>query len=402
MQPLRLRNSGRRLTVLGISVIASATALGPIVVVSSAQAGTSSLTAGSADHHRPASARTLSGKSPIVIGHRGAPGYRPEHTLASYKLAIQLGADFVEPDLVATKDGVLVARHENEISGTTDVAEHPEFAARRTTKTIDGVSVTGWFTEDFTLAELKTLRAVERLPDVRPDNTRYNGRFRIPTFDQVLALVKKQSVVQGHRVGVYPETKHPTYFRSIRLPLEGRMMRDLRQANLATSVNKVFIQSFETGNLRRLDHMTQLPLIQLINSSGAPYDLVAAGDPRTYADLVTAAGLRDIARYADGIGPNKDVVIPRDANGFLLDPTPVVSRAHHVGLLVHLFTFRDENQFLPADFRVGSDPNAKGDAFSEYYAFFNLGIDGLFSDYPDTAIAARDWYFDETTNRLAS
>ncbi|MEJ7629936.1 MAG: glycerophosphodiester phosphodiesterase [Nocardioidaceae bacterium] len=337
-----------------------------------------------------------------MIGHRGAPGYRPEHTLASYKLAIQLGADFVEPDLVATKDGILVARHENEISGTTDVADHPEFASRQTTKSIDGVTVTGWFTEDFTLAELRTLRAVERLPDVRPDNTRYDGRFRIPTFDQVLALVKKQSVVQGHRIGVYPETKHPTYFRSIRLPLEGRMMRDLRQADLAKSVNKVFIQSFETSNLRRLDDMTVLPLIQLINSSGAPYDLVAAGDPRTYADLVTPAGLREIARYADGIGPNKDVVIPRDADGFLLDPTAVVSRAHHVGLLVHLFTFRDENQFLPADFRVGSDPNAKGDAFSEYYAFFNLGIDGLFSDHPDTAIAARDWYFDETTNRRMS
>jgi len=296
---------------------------------------------------------------------------------------------------------VLVARHENEISGTTDVADHPEFAGRRTTKTIDGVSVTGFFTEDFTLAELKTLRAVERLPDVRPDNTRYDGRFRVPTFDQVLTLVKRQSIREGHRIGVYPETKHPTYFRSIRLPLERRMMRDLRQAELARPGSKVFIQSFETGNLRRLDGMTRLPLIQLINSSGAPYDLVAAGDPRTYADLVKPAGLRDIATYADGIGPNKDVVIPRDANGFLLDPSPVVSRAHHVGLLVHLFTFRDENQFLPADFRVGSDPNAKGDAFSEYDAFFDLGIDGLFSDYPDTAVAARDWYFGETTQRQA-
>ncbi|MEJ7705804.1 MAG: glycerophosphodiester phosphodiesterase [Nocardioidaceae bacterium] len=402
MHPLSLSNPRRRLGILGIGIIASATALSPIVALTSAQAGTSSLKAGSSDHHRPDSGRTLSNRSPIVIGHRGAPGYRPEHTLASYKLAIQLGADYVEPDLVATKDGVLVARHENEISETTDVAEHPEFADRRTTKTIDGERITGWFTEDFTLAELRTLRAVERLPDVRPDNTRYDGRFRIPTFDQVLALVNRQSVRQGHRIGVYPETKHPTYFRSIRLPLERRMMRDLRQAELAKPASKVFIQSFETGNLRQLDGMTQLPLIQLIDSTGAPYDLVAAGDSRTYADLVTPKGLREIATYADGIGPNKDLVIPRDEDGYLLDPTPVVSLAHHVGLLVHLFTFRDENQFLPADFQVGSDPNAKGDAFSEYETFFDLGIDGLFSDYADTAVAARDWYYDETTNRQAS
>jgi len=373
--------------------------LSSLAAPTAANAG--STTFSGSDNDRSTAVRTLSGRSPIVIGHRGAPGYRPEHTLASYKLAIQLGADYVEPDLVATKDGVLVARHENEISGTTDVGDHPEFAARQTTKTIDGVSVTGFFTEDFTLAELKTLRAVERLPDVRPDNTRYDGRFEVPTFDEVLALVKQQSAREGRRIGVYPETKHPTYFRSISLPLERRMIRDLRQAELFNPRNKVFIQSFETGNLRRLDGMTNLPLIQLINSSGAPYDLVAAGDPRTYADLVTRAGLRQIATYADGIGPNKDVVIPRDAAGFLLDPTAVVSRAHHVGLLVHLFTFRDENQFLPADFRIGPDPNAKGDAFSEYYAFFDLGIDGLFSDYADTAVAARDWYFDESTNRQA-
>jgi glycerophosphoryl diester phosphodiesterase len=403
MHPLRLNRPRRRLATFGIGLVASATALSPLAAPSAANAGEATVTqtARASSPDRSTAARTLSGRAPIVIGHRGAPGYRPEHTLASYKLAIQLGADYIEPDLVATKDGVLVARHENEISGTTDVADHPEFAGRRTTKTIDGVSVTGFFTEDFTLAELKTLRAVERLPDVRPDNTRYDGRFRVPTFDQVLTLVKRQSIREGHRIGVYPETKHPTYFRSIRLPLERRMMRDLRQAELARPGSKVFIQSFETGNLRRLDGMTRLPLIQLINSSGAPYDLVAAGDPRTYADLVKPAGLRDIATYADGIGPNKDVVIPRDANGFLLDPSPVVSRAHHVGLLVHLFTFRDENQFLPADFRVGSDPNAKGDAFSEYDAFFDLGIDGLFSDYPDTAVAARDWYFGETTQRQA-
>lgn len=339
------------------------------------------------------------GEVPIVIGHRGASGYRPEHTLAAYKLAIQLGADYVEPDLVATKDGVLVARHENEISTTTDVADHPEFADRRTTKTIDGVAFTGWFTEDFTLAELKTLRAIERLATVRPANTRYNGRYEVPTFDEVLALVAEESAKRGRTIGVYPETKHPSYFRSIDLRLEHRVLRDLRQANMHRAASKVFIQSFETSNLRRLNRLTNLKLVQLINSTGAPYDLVAKGDPRTYADLVTAVGLREIATYADGIGPNKDVLIPRTAEGFLAQPTSVVSLAHRFGLLVHAFTFRDENVFLPADYRVGADPNVKGDAFSEYERFFDLGIDGVFADYPDTAIEARDWYFDEDTDR---
>ncbi|MBA2699883.1 MAG: glycerophosphodiester phosphodiesterase [Nocardioidaceae bacterium] len=404
MHPRRLSRPRRRLAALGIGIVSGVTALSPVAASTAAHAGEApvTLTVSTADDHDPAVGSTLAGRSPIVIGHRGAPGYRPEHTLASYKLAIQLGADFIEPDLVSTKDGVLVSRHENEISGTTDVSEHPEFADRRTTKIIDGVPLTGWFTEDFTLAELKTLRAVERLPDVRPDNTRYNGRFEIPTFDEILELVKQQSVSQGRKIGVYPETKHPTYFRSIGLRLERRMLRDLRQAGLAYAPRRVFIQSFETRNLRRLNHLTGLPLIQLIDSKGAPYDLKAAGDPRTYADLVTPDGLREIATYADGIGPNKDIVIPRDQNGFLLDPSPVVSRAHHFGLLVHVFTFRDENQFLPADFRIGTDPNAKGDAFSEYETFFDLGIDGVFTDYTDTAVAARDWYYDESTDKQAS
>ncbi len=337
-----------------------------------------------------------------MIAHRGASGYRPEHTLAAYKLAIQLGADYVEPDLVSTKDGVLVARHENEISTTTDVADHPEFADRRTTKTIDGAAVTGWFTEDFTLAELKTLRAVERLPTERPANTRYNGLYQIPTFDEVLALVKNESAKRGRTIGVYPETKHPTYFRSIELALNRRVLRDLRQAEINRARSKVFIQSFETSNLRHLNKLTNIKLVQLINSTGAPYNFVATGDLRTYADLVTAAGLREIATYADGIGPNKDVLIPRNAGGFLTQPTGVVSRAHRVGLVVHAFTFRDENQFLPADYRIGTDPNAKGDAFSEYARFFDIGVDGVFADYTDTAIEARDLYYDEDTERQAS
>ncbi|MBA2445760.1 MAG: glycerophosphodiester phosphodiesterase [Nocardioidaceae bacterium] len=347
-------------------------------------------------------ADTVLGQPPLVIAHRGASGYRPEHTLAAYKLAIQLGADYVEPDLVSTKDGVLVARHENEISTTTDVADHPEFADRHTTKTIDGVTITGWFTEDFTLAELKTLRAVERLPTVRPANTRYNGLYQVPTFDEVLALVRAESAKRGRTIGVYPETKHPTYFRSIHLALSRRVVRDLRQAEMNRAASKVFIQSFETSNLRHLDTRTNVKLVQLINSTGAPFDLVASGDPRTYADLVTAAGLREIATYADGIGPNKDVLIPRDAGGFLTQPTGVVSRAHRVGLVVHAFTFRDENQFLPADYRVGTDPNAKGDAFSEYARFFDIGVDGVFADYTDTAIEARDLYYDEDTERQAN
>ena len=249
---------------------------------------------------------------PIVIGHRGASGYRPEHTLASYRLAIRLGADYVEPDLVSTKDGVLVARHENEISGTTDVADRPEFTDRKTTKTIDGRLVTGWFTEDFTLAELKTLRAKERLPEVRPDNTRYDGRFEVPTFQEVLDLVKEESRRSGRRIGVYPETKHPTYFDSIGLSLEEPLVRTLRRNGLDKKGSRVFVQSFETGNLRDLDEMTKAPLVQLVDAQGAPYDLVAAGDPRKYADLITPDGLDQIAEYADGLGANKDLVLPRD------------------------------------------------------------------------------------------
>jgi glycerophosphoryl diester phosphodiesterase len=229
--------------------------------------------------------------APIVIGHRGASGYRPEHTLASYRLAIRLGADFVEPDLVSTKDGVLVARHENEIGGTTDVAEHPEFADRKTTKTIDGRSVTGWFTEDFTLAELKTLHAKERLPLVRPDNTRYDGRFEVPTLDEVLSLVRQEERRTGRRIGVYPETKHPSYFDDLGLSLEEPLVATLRRHGLDRAGSGVFIQSFETANLRELAGVTRVPLVQLIDASGAPYDFVEAGDPRTYRDLTTPEGL---------------------------------------------------------------------------------------------------------------
>src|SRR5262245_47542616 len=239
---------------------------------------------------------------PIVIGHRGASGYRPEHTLASYRLAIELGADYIEPDLVSTRDGHLVARHENDISGTTDVAAHMEFAGRKATKVIDGVTITGWFTEDFTLAELKTLRARERLPQLRPQNATFDGRFEIPTLEEVIELAQSESRARGRTIGIYPETKHPTYFQNAGLALEAPLVRTLERYGYRNSSDPVFIQSFETANLKQLNGMTRVPLVQLIDAAGAPYDFVAAGDPRKYSDLVTPAGLQEIAGYANGVG----------------------------------------------------------------------------------------------------
>jgi glycerophosphoryl diester phosphodiesterase len=332
---------------------------------------------------------------PLVIAHRGASGYRPEHTLAAYRLAIAMGADYIEPDLVSTKDGVLVARHENEISGTTDVADRQEFADRRTTKTIDGRAVTGWFTEDFTLDELRTLRAKERLPQVRPGNTRYDGRFPVPTFDEVLALAREESRRRGSRIGVYPETKHPTYFDSIGLSLEEPLVAALRRHHLDRPNAPVMVQSFETANLRELATRVRVPLVQLVDASGSPYDTVAAGSPTTYREMVTAEGLREIATYADGLGAAKDLVLPRDATGALGEPSDVVEDAHTAGLLVHAWTMRDENQFMATDFRRGTDPNAKGDARAEIFAFLDAGVDGVFSDFADTAVDARDSWLAE-------
>ncbi|MGN9802193.1 glycerophosphodiester phosphodiesterase [Micromonospora sp. L32] len=326
---------------------------------------------------------------PIVIAHRGASGYRPEHTLEAYRLAIRMGADYIEPDLVSTKDGVLVARHENEISGTTDVSTRPEFAGRKATKTIDGVAVTGWFTEDFTLAELKTLRAKERLPQVRVANTAFDGRFEVPTFQEVIDLARTESRQRGRTVGVYPETKHPSYFAAIGLPLEEPLVAVLRKNKLTHRHDPVFVQSFETANLRKLDAMIDVPLVQLLDAAGRPYDFTAAGDARTYADLATPAGLAWIADYADGVGLNKNLIVPRDATGKLRAPTTVVRDAHRERLVVHAWTFRAENQFLPADFRIGADPNARGDITAEYELFYGLGLDGVFADQPDTAVAAR-------------
>jgi glycerophosphoryl diester phosphodiesterase len=324
---------------------------------------------------------TLDGQPPIVIAHRGASGERPEHTLAGYQLAIDLGADYIEPDLVLTKDGVLVARHENEISETTDVAAHPEFAARKTTKTIDGQKVTGWFTEDFTLAELKTLRARERLPKLR--STEYDGQFEIPTFEEILALLAEVNKDRKKPVGIYPETKHPSYFVSIGLPHEAPLLAMLDRFGYRGRTAPVFIQSFEVGNLMDLRAKSDLPLIQLMDAEGGPADRPGT----SYAAMTSPAGLKMIAAYANGIGPNKAMVIPRGALGRLGKPTDLVRDAHAAGLKVHPWTFRRENYFLPLDDKGGVNPAGHGDLAGEIAAYLKTGIDGLFSDNPREAVA---------------
>jgi len=338
---------------------------------------------------------------PIIIGHRGASGYVPEHTLASYFLAIQQGADFIEPDLVSTRDRVLVARHENEIGGTTDVASHPQFADRRTTRVVDGVSIEGWFIEDFTLAELKTLRARERIADLRPANARFDGQFEIPTLDEILDLVHGADVVRAHaarlrheppplRIGVYPETKHPTYFSGIGLALEEPLLETLERHGFAHPDAPVFIQSFETANLRMLRSMTQLPLVQLVAATGAPYDWVLAGDPRNYAGMITRRGLKQVADYADAIGVEKTLVIPRSAQGALGAPTGLIDDAHAEELLVHAWTFRAENHFLPPAARSGTEPAALGDLALELVPYLKAGLDGVFIDQPVLGVRTRD------------
>ena len=357
---------------------------------------------------------TLNGDTPLVIGHRGASGYRPDHTLESYKLAIDMGADFIEPDLVATKDGVLVARHEPNITGTTDVATRPEFASRKTTKNVDGVNEEGWFVSDFTLAELKTLRAVQPLSD---RDQSFNGKFQIPTFEEVLDLAKAEGTKAGRTVGVYPETKHPTYHAKLGLPLEDRLLAVLAKYGYTTKASPVIVQSFEVSNLKYLRSKTQVRLVQLVdandvNADGSmdltapydkPYDFAVAGDSRTFASLLTPAGLKEIKTYADGIGPWKPYLIPSkqvdankdgkpdDLNGdgkiderdrVMMPATSVVKDAHAAGLFVHAYTFRNEAKRLASDF--------KGDPKAEYKLFFNLGVDGVFSDFTATAKAARD------------
>jgi len=342
---------------------------------------------------------------PLVIGHRGAHGYLPAHTLEGYALAIELGADFIEPDLVATKDGHLIARHEPNMIATTDVASRPEFASRRRTAVIDGAAEVGFFASDFTLAEIKRLRAVQDFAE-RPQQ--FNGKFEIPTLEEVIALAKRKSEEKGRPIGIYPETKHPTYHKSIGLPLEKRLVAALAEAGWNRRDAPVFIQSFEQSNLKELRRMTTVRLVQLVdandvNADGSldftapfdrPFDWTASGDPRllarTFGFLVTDAGLREVKAYADGIGPWKRYIVssveaglpgPGEASRKLLPANNLIERAHKVGLLVHTWTFRNEQRRLASDYA--------GNPVNEYLQFYRLGIDGVFSDFADTAVAAR-------------
>jgi len=317
---------------------------------------------------------------PFIIAHRGASGERPEHTLASYERAIDQGADYIEPDLVLTRDGVLVARHENEISGTTDVADHPEFADRRTSKTIDGQSVSGWFTEDFTLAELRTLRARERLPQLRPANSRFNDLYTIPTFEEILKLVRAKEAETGRRIGLYPETKHPGYFAGLGLPHQAALLDLLSRYGYQTQADPVFIQSFEVGNLKALRAASRLRLIQLVDSQGGPADEPGVA----YADMLTVQGLQQVAGYADGIGPAASLVLAPEG------ATALVARAHDAGLAVHVWTLRMENSFLPPAFQrpddaQSSENQGRGDFAAYVQAIARTGVDALFSDFPKQA-----------------
>lgn len=318
---------------------------------------------------------------PIVIAHRGASGLRPEHTLASYDLAIEQGADFIEPDLVLTKDNVFVARHENDITATTDVAKHPEFAARKAEKVIDGEKHAGWFTEDFTLAELKTLRAVERLGALRPDNAGFDGQFEVPTLAEVIALAKRRSKALGRIIGIYPETKHPSYFAKIGHPMEALLVRQLKAAGWSRASDPVFIQSFEVDNLKTLHRLTGLRLIQLMDAAGGPAD----GAAPSYVSMATPNGLYAVAAYAWGIGPSKDMI--RKGDGPV---SSLVADAHAAGLRVHPFTFRAENAFLPPSLKDGAKPAGHGRLSDEIARYLALGIDGFFTDFPEIGVAARD------------
>ncbi len=328
--------------------------------------------------------------TPAVVAHRGASGHRPEHTLEAYRLAIAMGADDIELDLVPTRDGVLVARHESEISATTDVAEHACFAERRTTKVIDGVEHTGWFTEDFALAELKTVTTRERLPATRPASAAYDGQQGIPTFNEILAMVQAESTRHRRSIGLMVELKHPSHFASIGLPLDGPLLADLRRHDVDHSRSRVAVMSFEPTILRRLAEQLRVPVIQLLEAAeGRPADFVADGDPRTYGDLATPAGLRFIDGYADGIGAHRSLVLPRDPDGSSGAPSTLVRDAHRMWLTVHVWTLRAENRYLPRDLRIGADPDAIGDLAAEARAYLDAGVDGLITDHPDVLLGLR-------------
>ena len=329
-------------------------------------------------------------KRPLVIAHRGASGERPEETRLAYELAIDEGADFIEPDLVPTQDGILVARHENEISATTDVASHPEFAARRTSKIIDGKPINGWFTEDFTLAELKTLMCRERLPQLRPNSAKFDGQSPILTFQEVIDIARAGSVRTGRVVGVYPEMKHPTYFASIGLPLEERLAEAVRTNGYNSPAAAVFVQCFETGALKTFGRLSRARRVMLLDSEGGPADQPDV----KFADMITPDGLKAVRTYAEAIGPNQGLVLDLEAEPFPA-MTPLVTNAHAAGLLVHSWTARQENYFLPKRLQKGDPkrpdfPRKSGDIHGLLMALYMTRLDGVFSDFPALAFKARD------------
>ncbi len=346
---------------------------------------------------------TAAERRPLVIAHRGASGYLPEHTLAAYALAIDQGADFIEPDLVVTRDGILVARHENELSGSTDVAQHSEFRRRRTRKVIDGKSVEGWFSEDFALSELKTLRAREPRSGLRPRSAAFDGCFQIPTLQEIIDLLTSGdgqaalSPSQNHpagrlRCGIYPELKHSAYYSAIGIDIGRLLLETLRSSGLPKQRAYVFIQSFEMSALKELRRLTDLPLVQLLDVEGRSYDIELAGDTRTYRDLITPQGLSEIGGYADAIGPAKDLVLPRSADGTCDRPSTLLDDAHRAGLLVHAWTFRIEDELYPAHLgNQSSQRNASANVLAgEIGRFLAAGLDGLFTDNPDVGVRMRD------------
>ncbi|XP_032515871.2 uncharacterized protein LOC116769006 [Danaus plexippus] len=332
--------------------------------------------------------------SPVVIAHRGASGYIPEHTLGSYALAITIGSDFVEPDLVITKDGHLIARHDNELGLTTDVGNHPEFSDRYRTQRVDGKEISGWFTEDFTLKEIKTLRAIERIPDIRPGNARLDGIFEVPTFQEIIDLVKSMQSSQRRNIGIYPEIKHSTHFEQLGLKMEELVVNTFHENGYRGFEAPVYIQSFEVSNLKELRTLTDLKLLQLYESDVTlrPADQIARNTNLTYAKMLTPEGLKEVSKYANAVGPDKSLIIPRNNDNTLGEPTSFVADAHNAGLQVHPYTFRAENDFLPKEFKSDdsdSSRNARGNLKGEIEAFIAAGIDGLFTDNPDVPVILR-------------